>query len=103
MVLRDHPLMSYHGMPNWPPVWTYTSGPENKRPRGEIGVLKAVAQSTIQPADRCFLYIEHEGSTYIGCLLFDQSVFCHQVVKLLQGHCNLRIAEIGNLEVGYTL
>ena len=25
-VLRHHPLMSYHGVPNWPPTWTWIDG-----------------------------------------------------------------------------
>jgi hypothetical protein len=62
MLLRNHPLMSYHGVSSWPPVWTWTGGLANKDPEGEIG---------IQPTDRCYLYIEHEGASYVGCLLFD--------------------------------
>ena len=75
MLLRDYPLISYRGIPSWPPVWTWTNGLENKRPRGEIGTLKAVTRSNVQPADRCFLYIDHEGSSYIGCLLVDDTAF----------------------------
>jgi len=30
MLVRNHPLMSYHGIPSWPPVWTFTDGPEKK-------------------------------------------------------------------------
>jgi hypothetical protein len=95
--------MCYNGIRNWPPVWTYTGGLENKRPRGEIGILTAVQLSNIQPADRCFLYIEHEGSSYIGCLLFDESVFCSQIAKILQSYCNRPITDIGSLDVSYTL
>jgi hypothetical protein len=43
MILRDHPLMSYHRIPSWPPVWTWKDGSEKKLRRGEIGILKAVA------------------------------------------------------------
>ena len=102
MLLRDHPLMRYKGVPNWPPAWTWTDGLENKRPQGEIGVLKAVALSNVQPADRCFLYIEHEGSAYIGCLLFNDSTFCDQVANLLQSQCNRPISEIGSLDLSHT-
>jgi hypothetical protein len=47
MLLRDHPLMSRHGVPNWPPVWTWVNGPavdgpENESLRGEVGILKWV-------------------------------------------------------------
>jgi hypothetical protein len=99
MLLRDHPLMSYKRLPSWPPVWTWANGLENKRPRGEIGILKAVTLSNVQPADRCFLYIAHEGSTYIGCLLIDDHAFCSQIVKLLRSYCNRPIAEIGGIEL----
>jgi hypothetical protein len=74
MLLRDHPLMSRHGVPNWPPVWTWVNGPEVERPellRGEVGILKWIGLSAMQPPDRCYLYIDHEQSSYLGCLLFD--------------------------------
>src|SRR5262245_25597176 len=103
MLLREHPLMSSHNVCNWPPIWAWTSGSENKRPRGEIGILKGVSLSKIKPADRCYLYIDHEGSSYIGYLLFDDPAFCSQIVELLDGYCNRSIADIGNLDLAYTL
>jgi hypothetical protein len=103
MLLRDHPLMQYHGVPNWPPALTWTDGPENRHPRGEIGILKEVALTKITPADRCYLYIDYEGSEYIGCLLIDDPAFCSQIVKLLQGYCNRPIAEIGSIDLAHTL
>jgi hypothetical protein len=87
--------MSYHGLPNWPPVWTWMGGTENKRPRGEIGILKAVKVSGIEPANRIFLYIEYEKESYMGCLLFDNPPFCLQIAKLLQHWCGHPIGEIG--------
>ena len=103
MLFRDHPLMQYHGVRNWPPAWTWTGGPENKQPRGEIGILRQVMQSKILPPKGCFLYNEYEGSEYIGCLLFDDSAFCNQVTKLLQNYCNRPIAEIGSIDLAHTL
>jgi hypothetical protein len=103
MLLRDHPLMQYHGVPNWPPAWTWTDGPENRHPRGEIGILRGIVPSKISPVERCFLYIEYEKSEYIGCLLFDESAFCGQIIKLLQGCCNRPIAEIGSIDLAHTL
>jgi hypothetical protein len=81
MLLRDHPLRSRHGVPSWPPVWTWVNGPkldgpENKFPKGEVGTLIWVGLTALQPADRCYLYIDHEGSSYLGCLLFDDDKFC---------------------------
>jgi hypothetical protein len=66
MLLRDHPLMSRYGVPNWPPVWTWVDGPEidgpqNKSLKGEVGIFRWVGLSGIQPPDRCYLYIDHEG------------------------------------------
>jgi hypothetical protein len=103
MLLRDHPLMSRYRVRNWPPVWTWVDGQENKFPRGEVGVLKWVGLSGIQPPDRCYLYIEHEGSTYLGCLLFDDPAFCCYVAKLLDSYRNHPIAEVGNLDLSHTL
>jgi hypothetical protein len=103
MLLRDHPLMQYRGLPSWPPIWTWPDGVENNRPRGEIGILRSVRESLVQPANRCFLYIDHEGSSYIGCLLIEDHTFCGQIVKLLKGYCNRPIAEIGSLDLSHTL
>jgi hypothetical protein len=104
MALRNHPLLNYRGVPSWPPVWTFTGGVENKQPRRkEIGILTEVTISIVQPADRCFLHIEHKGSSYVGCLLIEDQAFCAQIVTLLQDHLNRPIAEIGSLDVSYTL
>ena len=99
MLLRDHPLMSYKGFPSWPPVWTWTDGLEKKNAQGEVGVFRRVVQSNIQPSNRCFLFIDYEESSYIGDLTVDDSVFCDQITKLLQGCCNRPIAEIGGLDL----
>jgi hypothetical protein len=103
MLLRHHPLFRYRGVPSWPPVWTWTGGLENNQPRGEIGILRKVELSNVLPADRCFLYVDHEGSFYIGCLLVDDSTFCGQVAKQLANHCNRPISEIGSLDISHTL
>ena len=58
-----------------------------------------VVQSKIQPSNRCFLFIDYEKSSYIGGLMVDDSVFCDQIAKLLQGCCNRPIAEIGGFEL----
>ena len=103
LLLRDHPLFSHRGIPSWPPVWTWVSGSDNKRPKGEIGILKDVTPSNIEPADKCFLYIDHEGSSYVGCLLIDDTAFCREIVELLLANRNLPIAEIGSLDLSYML
>jgi hypothetical protein len=103
MLLRDHPLFRYYSVPSWPPVWTWTRGLESNRPKGEVGILRKVELSNVLPADRCFLHIDHEGSCYIGCLLFSDSTFCGQIVSLLQNNYNRPIVEIGSLDLSYTM
>jgi hypothetical protein len=103
MLLRDHSLMSYHGVSNWPPAWLWIDGLEDKHPRGEMGILKAAKLSNVLPATRCFLEIDYEGSTYMGCLLFDDEIICAQITENLQGYLNRPIAEIGSLDLSHTL
>jgi hypothetical protein len=102
MLLRNHPLMTYRQFPNWPPVWLWKDGFNKKLLRGEIGILRMVTVSENQP-DSCYLHIEHEGTLYVGCLLFDDDVFCGQIAKLLQRYLNRPIAEIGSLDLSHTL
>ena len=81
MLLRNHPLMLYRGVSSCP----------------------AVAQSNIQPS-KDFLFIDFEESSYIGYLTVDDHGFCAQLVRFLQAHCyNRPIAEIGSLDLSYTL
>ena len=102
MLFRDHPLMTYRRLRNWPPVWSCTDG-HNQHPKGEVGTLKAVFRSETQPPSRFFLVMSHGGSEYLGCLLFNDEAFCCQVMELLKAHCNRSIAEIGGLDVSHTL
>ena len=70
-------------------------------PKGELGILKTVLLSK-HWANRCLLLIFHEESSYMGCLLFDDYVFCGQLAKLLDSYCNRSIAEIGGLDLSHT-
>jgi hypothetical protein len=103
MKLRSHPLMSCNGLPNWPPAWTWIGGAENKYPKGEVGVLLDVRVSTFQQPVRCFLTIEHDHAQYVGCLLFDDRLFCYQISTLLQHQFSSTIEYIGGLEVMQSL
>src|SRR6266550_8514557 len=102
VLLRNHPQMSYKGVPSWPPRWIWLDGPEDKHPKGEVGVLRAVLLFKDR-VNRCFLLIFHEQSSYMGCLLFDDEIFCGQITKLLEAHCNRHIAEIGCIDLSHTL
>jgi GAF domain len=103
MLLRDHPLMSCWGFRNWPPIWSRTRGAGDKHPRGEIGILTSVKFSNALPTDKFFLNIYHQDSEYMGCLLFDNPIFCRQIAKLLKGCCGHAISEIGSLDVSNIL
>jgi len=103
MLLREHPLFIYYGMLSWPPVWTWTSGGRDKRPRGEVGILRRVEKSKIQPANRCFLYNDYEDASYIGCLLCSNQVFCSLIVRILEANLDKPISVIGSLDISRLL
>ena len=101
MELRNHPLMSYGSVPNWPPAWVWTGGKQNKLHQGEIGILKNVMLAAVEPINKCYLIIEHDGESYIGCLSFADSSFCHRVYRLLERHCGASLKHIGGIDVHY--
>ena len=78
-------------------------GGNDKRPRGEVGILRRVEKSNVLPADRCFLYIDYEDSSYIGCLLCADHAFCSQIVRILEANLNKTIAQIGSIDLSHTL
>ena len=98
MRLRNHPLLSYENKPTWPPRWLWIEG-ENKNPTGEIGILKRVTCSSLVQPNRCFLQIQHQGSTYVGSIAISDFSFFGRVRKLFQEHCGKLISDIGNLEL----
>ena len=102
MELRAHPLMCYHGIPNWPPVWVWIGG-DKQAAKGEVGVLRDVRLGTNGHTNRFFLFMDYEGGAYVGCLIFDNPSFCRQIYSLFQGHRGRTIRSIGNLDVSYTL
>ena len=103
MLLRNHPLFNHRGVPSWPPAWTWVAGLDNKHPRGEIGTLTEVRRSNIEPADRCFIYMDFDGASYIGCLFIDNTTFCRQIVELLLANRSKTIADVGSLDLSSTL
>ena len=105
--LRDHPLMSYRGVRNWPPVWSrgFTRrglNLERESIRDEIGILRH-ATMVEQIPTRCFLFMEYDRRTYTGALLFDDAPFCRQIVQRLEFYIGCSIKEIGDIEVDFTL
>jgi hypothetical protein len=103
MQLREHPLMSYRGLNNWPPAWTWRGGGDNTHPKGEVGILRDVLLSTVEPNSRVFLIMQHEDQEYIGCLLFSDAAFCDQVYGMLKENCGCTLKEIGSMDVGHVM
>jgi len=102
MKLRDHPLLSYKGARSWPPIWLWGGGNKYVYTTGEVGVLKDVMYSSIEPYEKCFLTMEHEGRKYIGTLLVGDPVFCREIYALLMEHRGKSIQEIGDVDLSCT-
>jgi hypothetical protein len=104
MELRTHSLMTFRGVPNWPPTWVWIGGNHEREVKGEVGILMRVKLFHPRPhLHGCFLWVEYDESTYIGSLLFDDWSFHHLISKLLEEHCGCTIAAIGSLDIGHTL
>jgi hypothetical protein len=99
--LRDHPLLFYHTLRSWPPVWAWIGLNENSYPKGEVGILKEVSADPVRR--RCFLTIEYEKEFYMGCLFVSDRSFCWQLCTILQEHLGSTIEQIGDLDVSETL
>jgi hypothetical protein len=101
MELRRHSLMSFGGIPTWPPPeWVWASGLRNVfiYPKGEVGVLENVRRSIV--SDKClFMTMIHHGSIYLGRLNFNDEDFCGQIFELLKANCGRSITEIGSIDI----
>ena len=101
--LRDHPQMNFAGYANWPPIWVSGAGSKTyKKNLGEVGTLIGVLLNEAAP-DKLFLRMEIKTERYMGCLAFNDHVFCRQLYIFLQGHIGELIKEIGDLDLSYTL
>jgi hypothetical protein len=97
--LRDHPLMSRHGIRNWPPRWGITPS-EKKRLSGEVGIL----EYALKPGDtKIIIVMKLADQRYTADLMFDDAAFCKQIYELLQRNIGRSIEEIGDLDVSGTL
>src|SRR5919108_3261090 len=94
MKLRDHPLLSYRGLPSWPPAWAWVGLKEDKRPKGEVGILRNVSIPDLV-SNRCFLTMEYDNERYMGCLFVSDPSFCSQIYSFLQKYRGSPIQEIG--------
>jgi hypothetical protein len=103
MRLRNHPLISYRRVPSWPLTWLWRGGNETTHPKGEVGILKDVIPSTIEPYDRCFLVMQHRGAEYIGALLLSDTAFCREIFGVLVQNRGKPIQEIGSVNLRHTV
>jgi|SRR5262245_7589145 len=104
MQLRDHPLMSTHTIPTWPPVWSNTSrgGGSDTAATGEMGILKKCLRNS-HVKELYFLFIEYNGDSYVGALVVDNAAFCNHVASILEQNVGKSIKEIGDLDLAHTL
>jgi hypothetical protein len=66
---------------------------------GDVGILKDVILSRVEPCDHCFLIMEHEGQEYVGTLLFEETLFCREIYRLLVEHCGDPIEKIADMDL----
>ncbi len=90
------------GVSSWPPFWTTTRLDRNDKPTGEIGFLERAVMHALLD-NKIFLFIEHDGSRYMGSMHFDDTQFCCQIYAILQSNVGLSIKEIGDLDLSHTL
>ena len=99
MLLRNHPMMTYQNRRSWPPLWLYCGGSDNTHPLGEVGLLKTVYLSAVNPSTRCFLVMEHAGAEYMGDISVSDAAFCSKIYAVLRRHCGKMIQEIGDIDI----
>ncbi len=94
-------MMRLRDASNWPPVWSRLGRANAKAAKtltGEIGVLKEVRCHEDRPG-RLYLTVNHDGTAYVGCLLFDDQRFCKHAFEHLQRCYGMAINEIGSSEI----
>ena len=102
MKLRHHPLLSYRGIPSWPPVWVPTkSAYETTTLQGEIGILTHTLSNAL--SGKCYLQIVYDNAAYMGCLLCADVAFCSQIAAALEDNRGCTIKEIGDLDLSFTM
>jgi hypothetical protein len=85
----------------WPPIWLNVNDPCDKH-RGEIGILTRVL-TTRAISNALFVWVEYDGSKYVGGLYFDDVAFCRTIKSVLESNIARSIREIGDIDLSYTL
>ena len=99
MLLRNHPLLTYQNRRSWPPAWLYCGGFDNTYPRGEVGILKNVFPTSINPFTQFFLVLEHADAVYMGTLFVSEEAFCLEMYAVLLRHRGKTLQEIGDVDL----
>jgi hypothetical protein len=102
MKLRDHPLLTYHGLPSWPPIWTRTRAETARTVRGEVGTLQYVYASP-DLSSKCFLVIDYQGQSYVGTLLMESHGAARTLARIFTSNLKRSIKDIGDLDMSETL
>ena len=102
MQLKNHPLMRYGSIRNWPPVWISLHEAGEGLPLGEVGVLTEVRKSQFH-ADRLVLVMEYEEDLYGAAVTFSDAASCNRIFEFLKNSVGLSIEDIGNIDLTRTL
>jgi len=105
MKLRAHPLMSYRGVSNWPPVWVGTNQ-KHEPLRGEVGILETLyrRRRRMQAGFFCVSRTRDGGTLVVCCLricLFADNL--QTIYKLMVANRGCTIAQIGDIDLSHTL
>ena len=87
MLLREHPLFSYHGMlvghpfgPGWAVVMISAR---------EVGILRRVEKSNVLPTDGCFLLYRPRRVIATSSAFYAAiTSFARQIVRILEANLN---------------
>jgi hypothetical protein len=96
--LRDNPILTDQGVSSWPPAWLRTSGNESTIATGEAGILLDVKTHDAM-SSKCFLFMEHNGATFVGRMSVDSTALCQKLVTLLKQHRGEPLRQIGELDL----
>jgi hypothetical protein len=69
--------------------------------KGEVGILTHTISNALSKT--CYLLINHEEASYMGCLFCADIQFCSLVAAALEDNRGRTIKEIGDLDLSFTL
>ena len=102
MKLRDHPLLRYNLIHQWPPVWVSLDNEDGRLSGSEVGALTEVRES-ISRSDGIVLIMDHNDNRYGTILIFSDMAFRRQIFELLKDCVGFSIQQVGDIDLRYTL